>query len=81
MLDKVSPIARADCSDAEWEARVDLAAAHRMAVLHGFHEGIFNHLTLTVPGKPGRYYQSRSACTGRRSRPPPSWRSALTTAR
>ena len=44
-------------SPVEWQARVDLAAAHRMAVMHGFHEGIFNHLTLTVPGKPGRYYQ------------------------
>ena len=34
----------------QWQARVDLAAAHRLAVLHGFHEGIFNHLTLRVPG-------------------------------
>jgi ribulose-5-phosphate 4-epimerase/fuculose-1-phosphate aldolase len=42
---------------AEWQARVDLAAAHRLAAIHGFSEGIFNHLTLTVPGKPGRYYQ------------------------
>jgi len=44
-------------SPAEWQARVDLAAAHRLCVMNGFHEGIFNHLTLTVPGKPGRYYQ------------------------
>ncbi|MCG8562045.1 MAG: class II aldolase/adducin family protein [Hyphomicrobiales bacterium] len=42
---------------AERLARVDLAAAHRLSVLHGFHEGIFNHLTLTVPGKTDRYYQ------------------------
>jgi len=42
---------------AERQARVDLAAAHRLSVLHGFHEGIFNHLTLTVPGKTDRYYQ------------------------
>jgi hypothetical protein len=42
---------------AEWQARVDLAAAHRVAVWHGFHEGIFNHLTLSVPGKNDRYYQ------------------------
>lgn len=42
---------------AERQARVDLAAAHRLAVLHGFHEGIFNHLTLTVPGRTDRYYQ------------------------
>ena len=48
---------REECSDAEWQARVDLAAAHRMAAMHGFNEGIFNHLTLVVPGKPERYYQ------------------------
>jgi ribulose-5-phosphate 4-epimerase/fuculose-1-phosphate aldolase len=42
---------------AEWQARVDLAAAHRMAVSHGFSEGIFNHFTLAVPGKDDRYYQ------------------------
>jgi ribulose-5-phosphate 4-epimerase/fuculose-1-phosphate aldolase len=42
---------------AEWRARVDLAAAHRLAVGHGFSEGIFNHLTLAVPGRDDRYYQ------------------------
>jgi ribulose-5-phosphate 4-epimerase/fuculose-1-phosphate aldolase len=40
-----------------WRARVDLAAAHRLAVMHGFHEGIFNHFTLRVPGRADRYYQ------------------------
>jgi len=54
---QVSPITRAECSAQEWQARIDLAAAHRAAVMHGLHEGIFNHLTLTVPGKPDRYYQ------------------------
>ncbi|HVC53007.1 MAG TPA: aldolase [Stellaceae bacterium] len=42
---------------AERQARIDLAAAHRLAVEHGFSEGIFNHLTLAVPGKTDRYYQ------------------------
>ena len=41
----------------EWQARVDLAAAHRISVMHGFHEGIFNHLTLTVPDSGDRYLQ------------------------
>jgi ribulose-5-phosphate 4-epimerase/fuculose-1-phosphate aldolase len=41
----------------EWRARVDLAAAHRLAFMHGFSEGIFNHLTLTVPGRSDLYYQ------------------------
>jgi ribulose-5-phosphate 4-epimerase/fuculose-1-phosphate aldolase len=42
---------------AEWRMRVDLAAAHRLAYHHGFSEGIFNHLTSSVPGKPDRYLQ------------------------
>ncbi len=42
---------------AEWRMRVDLAAAHRLAHMHGFSEGIFNHLTCAVPGKNDRYYQ------------------------
>ncbi len=50
----------------EWQARVDLAAAHRLAYMHDFSEGIFNHLTLVVPGRRDRYYQSRSACIGPR---------------
>src|ERR1044071_8358284 len=48
---------RDEISAAEWEARVDLAAAHRLAVSHGFSEGIFNHFTLAVPGRGDRYYQ------------------------
>lgn len=37
--------------EAEWQARVDLAAAHRLAVHFGYHEGIDNHFTLLVPGR------------------------------
>lgn len=40
----------------EWDARVDLAAAHRLAVMYGFHEGIDNHLTLMVPGYDDRFF-------------------------
>jgi ribulose-5-phosphate 4-epimerase/fuculose-1-phosphate aldolase len=42
---------------AQWQARVDLAAVHRLCVREGFHEGIFNHLTARVPGRDDRYYQ------------------------
>ncbi|MBO0710805.1 MAG: class II aldolase/adducin family protein [Acetobacteraceae bacterium] len=57
-MNYVSNVAeRAGMSEAEWRARIDLAAAHRLAVMQGLNEGIFNHLTLRVPGKPGRYYQ------------------------
>ncbi len=54
---QVSPVGRDECSPEEWQTRVDLAAAHRLAVMHGFNEGIFNHLTHVVPGKRDRYYQ------------------------
>jgi ribulose-5-phosphate 4-epimerase/fuculose-1-phosphate aldolase len=47
----------ADLLHAARQARVDLSAAHRLAVMHGFSEGIFNHLTLAVPGRADRYYQ------------------------
>src|ERR1700744_880033 len=54
---RVAPEARNDWSAEERQARVDLAAAHRLAYMHGFSEGIFNHLTLVVPGRSDRYYQ------------------------
>ncbi len=54
---RVSPETVADISAEEWQARVDLAAAHRLAYSHGFSEGIFNHLTLVVPGRSDCYYQ------------------------
>ena len=37
------------------QARIDLAAAHRLAVLHELEEGIDNHFTVTVPGYEDRY--------------------------
>jgi ribulose-5-phosphate 4-epimerase/fuculose-1-phosphate aldolase len=54
---RVSPKSVSECSAEEWQARVDLAAAHRLAHMHDFSEGIFNHLTLVVPGRTDRYYQ------------------------
>ena len=53
----ISPTILADYSVDERQARIDLAAAHRIAVRHGFNEGIFNHLTFLVPGRRDRYYQ------------------------
>jgi ribulose-5-phosphate 4-epimerase/fuculose-1-phosphate aldolase len=37
------------------QAKIDLAAAHRLAVLHELEEGIDNHFTVTVPGREGQY--------------------------
>ena len=52
-----SPAVLPNCTDEEWQARTDLAAAHRLAYRQGFNEGIFNHLTYVVPGRDDRYYQ------------------------
>jgi ribulose-5-phosphate 4-epimerase/fuculose-1-phosphate aldolase len=54
---RVSPKALKECNAEEWQVRVDLAAAHRIAFMHGFNEGIFNHLTCIVPGRSDLYYQ------------------------
>ena len=37
------------------QAKIHLAAAHRLAVLHELEEGIDNHFTVTVPGHTDRY--------------------------
>ncbi|MEQ1715687.1 MAG: class II aldolase/adducin family protein [Hyphomicrobium sp.] len=57
MQQEVGRALQSTFSEAEWQARIDLAAAHRMCVMYGLQEGVFNHLTLTVPGKSDRYYQ------------------------
>ena len=43
-------------SEAERQARIDLAACHRLAARFGFNEGIDNHLTMLVPGRSERFY-------------------------
>ena len=37
---------------AQVDARIDLAAVHRLAYRFGFDDGIWNHFTLEVPGVP-----------------------------
>ena len=54
---RIAPDNRRNYSPEEWQARVDLAAAHRLAYMHGFSEGIFNHLTFAVPCRTDCYYQ------------------------
>jgi ribulose-5-phosphate 4-epimerase/fuculose-1-phosphate aldolase len=51
----VRPLISPRVVDALAEARVHLAAAHRLAVLHELEEGIDNHFTMTVPGRDGQY--------------------------
>ena len=39
----------------EREARIELAAAFRIAVMFDFHEGISNHFSMLVPGREDRF--------------------------
>jgi len=45
----------AGLSPAEWRARIELAAAYRIAALEGMDDGVFNHFSLAVPGEEGRF--------------------------
>ena len=41
---------RDQVSEAEWQARVDLAAAYRLVALYGWDDLIFTHVSARVPG-------------------------------
>lgn len=44
------------------QARIDLAAAHRLAVRDELHEGTWNHLSLVVPGEPEKILITPEVC-------------------
>ena len=46
---------RPECSAAEWEARVELAACYRLLAHFRMTDLIYTHSTLRVPGEPGRF--------------------------
>lgn len=43
------------CSDAEWQARVDLAACYRLLAHYGMSDMIANHVSLRVPDEPDAF--------------------------
>jgi hypothetical protein len=45
----VHPLSSSRAIDPVAQAKMHLAAAHRLAVLHELEEGIDNHFTATVP--------------------------------
>ena len=46
---------RPSCTDAEWQARVDLAACYRLVALYGMSDMIANHISARVPGEQGTF--------------------------
>ena len=45
------PSRRAECSAAEWQARVDLAAAYRLVALFKWDDLVFTHISARVPDR------------------------------
>lgn len=43
------------CSEAEWKARVDLAACYRLIAFYGMSDMIANHISARVPGEDGAF--------------------------
>src|SRR5258706_126807 len=51
----VHPLSSSRAVDPVTEAKIHLAAAHRLAVFHELEQGIDNHFTVTVPGCDDQY--------------------------
>jgi ribulose-5-phosphate 4-epimerase/fuculose-1-phosphate aldolase len=54
-MSNVRSIANRGKLDPIQQAKIELAAAHRIATIHELEEGIDNHFTVTVPGRQGQY--------------------------
>ena len=50
MADGAPASLKSRVSEAEWQARVDLAALYRLVALHGWDDMIFTHISARVPG-------------------------------
>jgi ribulose-5-phosphate 4-epimerase/fuculose-1-phosphate aldolase len=46
-------------STAEWQARVDLAAAYRLVAHHGWDDVIYNHCSMRAPGEDRKFLMKR----------------------
>jgi len=46
---------RGRCSEAEWQARVDLAACYRLVDLYGMSDMMANHVSMRVPDEEGAF--------------------------
>lgn len=77
MRSKASAQTLSDLTEEEWQARIALAAVHRLAFMQGLSEGIANHVTLLVRIAVTGTIGLRSDSIGPRSKRRPSWRSAL----
>ena len=52
---------RGQCSEAEWQTRVDLAACYRLVEHYGMSDMIANHISARVPGTRDGRVRARNA--------------------
>jgi ribulose-5-phosphate 4-epimerase/fuculose-1-phosphate aldolase len=57
IMDTQASSAEAECSVAEWEARVELAIAYRLLDWQGMTDLIHTHISIRVPGEEGHFLQ------------------------
>ena len=55
----VKPASSAAMTDAEWQARVDLAAVYRLCAHYGWDDVIYNHCAMRVPGEDTKLLMKR----------------------
>jgi ribulose-5-phosphate 4-epimerase/fuculose-1-phosphate aldolase len=58
-MSTVTKISQGKISDAEWEARVDLAAVYRLLAHYGWDDVIYNHSSMRVPGEPRNFLMKK----------------------
>jgi ribulose-5-phosphate 4-epimerase/fuculose-1-phosphate aldolase len=56
---KLATVAQNEISAAEWQARVDLAAAYRLIAHYGWGDVIYNHSSMRVPGEERKFLIKR----------------------
>jgi ribulose-5-phosphate 4-epimerase/fuculose-1-phosphate aldolase len=49
------PSLRGEVGPAEWQARVDLAAAYRLVAMYGWDDLVFTHISARVPGRDNEF--------------------------
>ncbi len=59
MASNVESISQPRMSEGEWQARVELAALHRLYVRFGWTDLIYTHISARVPGEPQQYLIKR----------------------
>ena len=56
---KIGGAVPAGISQAEWQARIDLAAVYRLLAHYGWDDVIYNHSSMRVPGEPRNFLMKK----------------------